>query len=252
MKLQALQAWLDALLEPSGFSDYCPNGLQVEGQPEVTTVVTGVSASQALFEAAIEQGAQAIIVHHGLFWKNQWPLRVRGAMRQRLKLLLENDVSLFAYHLPLDAHPEVGNNAQLAQRIGLEQTQGFGPMSGRMIGISGTLNPPLSADALADRLGDVLGARPALFGGDRGPVQTLGIISGGAGYQLTDAIDAGLDAYLTGEPTESALHLAQEEGVAFYAGGHYRTERFGVQAVGARLQREHGLDVHFVELPNPV
>ena len=156
--------------------------------PRVTTVVTGVSASQALFEAAIDHGAQAIIVHHGLFWKNQWPLRVRGAMRQRLKLLLENDVSLFGYHLPLDAHPEVGNNAQLALRIGLEQTQGFGAMSGRMIGISGALNPPLSPEALADRLADVLGARPTLFGGQRGPVRTLGIISGGAGYQLSDAI----------------------------------------------------------------
>jgi dinuclear metal center YbgI/SA1388 family protein len=252
MKLDDLTGWFDELLEPGRFSDYCHNGLQIEGCADVQRMVTGVSVSQALIDAAIECDAQAIFVHHGLFWKNQWPLRVRGSMRRRLRALLSHDLSLFAYHLPLDAHPVVGNNAMLAMHLGLVDVRPFGNYNRSCIGAAGALPEPQSVAELTRSIGAMLGRDPLVLSGDRGPIRTIGIISGGAGHDFQQAIDQGLDAYLTGEPSEPALMLAREEGATFFAGGHYLTERFGVQAVGERLAVEHGVDVRFVELPNPV
>jgi dinuclear metal center YbgI/SA1388 family protein len=193
-----------------------------------------------------------VLVHHGLIWKSDWPLRVVGSMRRRLGALVENGISLVGYHLPLDAHPEVGNNAVAAARLGLREVAPFGEYNGRTIGCQGRLPEPLAADELALALREVYGSEPLCLAGTREPIERIGMISGGAASEYGQAVSAGLDAYVTGEPAEWAMHRAREEGPHFFACGHHATERLGVQALGQRLVEVFGIECEFVDLPNPV
>jgi dinuclear metal center YbgI/SA1388 family protein len=236
---------LDALLNPSAFDDYGPNGLQVPGNDAISTVVTGVSASSELFELAAEHDADLVLVHHGLFWGATGPIDAR--LKRRLKLLFEHDMALAAYHLPLDAHPVVGNNALLARAIGATEPE---PFAG--IGVRARL-PAIAPDELRARVREATGGRePLAFLAGPDPVQTIGIVSGGAARHLDDAIAAGLDAFVTGEPREPAMNDAREGGIHFLAAGHYATETFGVRALGDRLASEFGLRHVFADVPNPI
>jgi dinuclear metal center YbgI/SA1388 family protein len=241
---------LDGLLEPERFRDYGPNGLQVEGRSRVRTLVSGVTASRALIEAAIAVQADAILVHHGLFWRGQ-DGRVTGWMKQRLALLLAHDINLFAYHLPLDAHPALGNNAQLGQRLGLtpdaEDWQRFGEQSLGFAASAAYAN----LNALVQHLDTVLGRAPTWVPGDGRPIRRLGWCSGGAQGYFEAAIAAGVDAFVTGEISEPQAHLARECGVAFLACGHHATERYGAPAVGDAVAASLGLEHRFIDIDNP-
>ena len=236
---------LDALLNPSAYADYGPNGLQVPGKDRISTVVSAVSASAALFEHAAEQGADLVLVHHGLFWGSIGPVDSR--LKQRLKLLFDHDIALAAYHLPLDAHPEVGNNALLARAIGATDPE---PFAG--IGVRARLEA-ITPDQLHARVREATGGRePLSFLAGPDAVRTIGIVSGGAAKHLDDAIAAGLDAFVTGEPREPVMNDAHEAGIHFLAAGHYATETFGVRALGDRLAAEFGIKHLFADLPNPI
>ncbi len=250
--LTTLVQYMNGLLDAEAFDDYCPNGLQVEGRAQVQRIVTGVSASLALFEAAAERDADLVLVHHGLFWKSDSHFRVRGSMRRRLGVLIERDISLVGYHLPLDAHAELGNNAVAAAELDLAEVEPFGDYRGRPIGCRGRLPAPLSPTELGRKLGEVFDREPLLLAGDRERIETVGIISGGAASEYTQAVSAGLDAFITGEPAEWAMHTAREEGTHFFSCGHYATERLGIQALGQRLVEHFGVESEFVELTNPV
>lgn len=252
MDLFALVAELDGLLEVDAVSDYCPNGLQVEGRREVRRVVTAVSASRTLFSRAVALEADLVLVHHGILWNGPEPPRITGSFRERVRLLLDHEVSLVAYHLPLDRHPKLGNNVQLARRLGLVDLEPFGEHGGVTIGVCGVFPEPIPAEELFAAVGEVCGREPQVFEGNRDPVSSVGIVTGAAQREYHQAVAAGLDAYVTGEATEWVLHQAAEDGVHYVAAGHYATERFGVLALGRWLAREHGLEVEFVDLPNPV
>ncbi|MBK9593816.1 MAG: Nif3-like dinuclear metal center hexameric protein [Rhodocyclales bacterium] len=245
MDRNELASYLDMLLDCGRFRDYCPNGLQVEGRAGIHRIVCGVSASLTLLQAALAADADAVLVHHGWFWRGE-DGRVTGIRRARLKTLLENDLSLFAYHLPLDAHAEFGNNAQLAHRMGwtvdgrfAEQDVGF---LGRTTGTAG---------GLADRLALELGRLPLLVGDPARAVERIAWCSGGAQGYFEQAIAAGADVYVSGEISEQTTHLARESGVPYIAAGHHATERYGVQALAAHLAQRFGIDCRFVDIDNP-
>jgi dinuclear metal center YbgI/SA1388 family protein len=243
--------WLAActeLLQPDRFKDYGPNGLQVEGRADIGHVVSGVTASRALIEAAIDAKADAIFVHHGLFWRGQ-DGTVTGWMKERLRLLLAHDISLFAYHLPLDAHPTLGNNAQLGQRMGLAASGNFGEQNLGCIGQSAA--PWVSAEALAEKVSQVLSRTPTVVAGDGRAIRQVAWCSGGAQGYFEAAIAAGADAFITGEISEPQAHLARETGVAFLACGHHATERYGAPAVAAHLAEQMGVRHTFIDLDNP-
>lgn len=244
----ALEGHLAGLLGVDRFKDYGPNGLQVEGRATVRRLVSGVTASLAFIEAAIADGADALLVHHGLFWRGQ-DGRVTGWMRQRLGRLLAADVSLYAYHLPLDAHAELGNNAQLGARLGLRADARFGEQELGFIGAA----PAGTADAaaLAVRAAAALGRTPVLLPGDGRPLHRVAWCTGGAQGHFEAAIAAGADAFITGELSEPQAHIARETGVAFLACGHHATERYGVQALGEHLARQFGIAHRFIEIDNP-
>ncbi|MDR7333563.1 Nif3-like dinuclear metal center hexameric protein [Roseateles asaccharophilus] len=242
----ALERHLNQLLEPARFKDYGPNGLQVEGRAEVARLVCGVTASLALIDAAIDAGADAILVHHGLFWRGQ-DGRVTGWMKQRLERLIRHDVNLFAYHLPLDAHPELGNNAQLGKRLGWAADARFGDSE---LGFIGSM-APTTLDAMATQLRTLTGREPVLAPGDGRPLRRVAWCTGGAQGYFEAAIAAGVDVYVTGEISEPQAHYARETGVAFIAAGHHATERYGVQGVGERVAADLGLDYRFIDVPNP-
>jgi len=246
MDRNELAAYLDGLLDAGRFRDYCPNGLQVEGRQEVRRIVCGVTASQALLEAALAAGADALLVHHGYFWRGE-DGRITGIRRARLKTLLENDLSLFAYHLPLDAHAELGNNAQLALRMGWTVEGRFAEQDVGFLGSTGG-----TAQELAERLALKLGRLPLLVGDAARPLKRIAWCSGGAQDYFEQAIAAGADAYVSGEISEQTLHLAQESGVPYLAAGHHATERYGVQALGAHLAERFGIECRYVEIDNPV
>ncbi len=247
MERDTLRSTLDTLLDAARFRDYCPNGLQVEGRASVGRVVSGVTASLALIERAIEANADAILVHHGLFWKGD-DMRIVGPKKKRLELLLRHGINLFAYHLPLDAHAQLGNNAQLAQWLGFAVTGRFAEQD---IGFLGELAAPLPAEALTARVSAALG-RPALVVGPLGRVvKKIAWCTGGAQGYFEAAIAAGCDAFLSGEISEQTTHLARETGVPYIAAGHHATERYGVQAVGAWLQAQFGVEHQFVDDDNP-
>jgi dinuclear metal center YbgI/SA1388 family protein len=246
---QALVDACQTLLQPERFRDYGPNGLQVEGRDEIRTLVSGVTASLALIERAIELKADALFVHHGLFWRGQ-DGTVTGWMRQRLARLLAHDINLIAYHLPLDAHATLGNNAQLGQRLGLSADGTFGEQSLGWIG--GGAEPVAHAEALAHRVAQSLGRSPIVVAGAPGRVlRRIAWCSGGAQSYFEAAIAAGADAFITGEISEPQAHLARETGVAFLACGHHATERGGAAAVGAHLAAEFGLRHEFIDIDNP-
>lgn len=247
--LTTLVSALDTLLDCGKIADYCPNGLQVEGRPRVRHLVSGVTASQALLEAAVAQQADAILVHHGYFWKNETPCVV-GMKQRRLKTLLTQDISLLAYHLPLDIHPELGNNVQLARHLGWQIDGGLEPGNPRSVGLLGQLPQPLSPAALAAQVADKLGRQPLLIPGNR-PITRLAWCTGGAQGYIDKALAAGVDAYITGEISEATVHIARENGLTFLAAGHHATERYGVQALGDYLATTYGLTHSFVDCPNP-
>ncbi len=242
-----LRDHLDPLLEVARFRDYCPNGLQVEGRADVGRIICGVSASQALLDAALAQGADAILVHHGWFWKAE-DGRVVGYRKRRLATLLAADVSLFAYHLPLDAHPLLGNNAQLAKLLGWEIEARFAEQE---IGFIGRCASPTAAD-LASSLARALAREPFVAGDGERRLTRIAWCSGGAQDYFEQAIAAGADCYVSGEISEHNVHVARETGVPYIAAGHHATERSGVQAVAAHLQQAFGLDCRFVDIDNPV
>jgi len=248
---QLVQA-CQTLLTPERFKDYGPNGLQVEGKAKVQVLVSGVTASKALIEAAIDAKADAILVHHGLFWRGQ-DGTVTGWMKQRLRLLLAHDISLLAYHLPLDAHPEWGNNAQLGQRLGWRTDQNFGEQQLGFLGqaLDGTAWP--HAQALAAHLQQVLGRAPVWVGADDAarPIRRVAWCTGGAQSYFEAAIAAGAEAFVTGEISEPQAHLARETGVAFFACGHHATERYGAPAVAAQVAAQLGLTHRFIDIDNP-
>jgi dinuclear metal center YbgI/SA1388 family protein len=248
MKREQLVEYLDGLLQPAKFRDYCPNGLQVEGRADVGRIVAGVTASQALLDVAVARGADAILVHHGYFWKGE-DGRITGIRRQRLKTLLAHDISLLAYHLPLDAHPELGNNAQLAARLGWLPDGRFGEQD---IAWLGSVAKPTTAAGLRDQLAAVLARMPMLVGDAGRPVRRLGWCTGGAQGYFEQAIALGVDAFVSGEISEQTVHLARESGVAYLACGHHATERYGVAALAEHLTRHCGLQCEFVDLDNPV
>jgi len=252
MDLLHLVAELDDLLDAEEVTDYCPNGLQVEGRGEVRRVLTAVSASRALFLRAVDREADLVLVHHGLLWSSAAANRIVGSFKERLRLLLANDISLVAYHLPLDRHPRLGNAAQLARRLGLEELEPFGDHRGVSVGVCGVFPQPVSAEELFEAVADACEREPMVFEGSRRMVSAVGIVTGAAQREYHQAVTAGLDAFITGEASEWVMHQAAEDGVHYLAAGHYATERFGIQALGRWLAEQHGLEVDFVDLPNPV
>lgn len=242
-----LQRYLDELLDAARFKDYCPNGLQVEGASEVSGIVCGVSASLALIDAAIERRAQAILVHHGWFWRGE-DGRVTGTRRTRMARLLAHDINLFGYHLPLDAHPELGNNAQLARVLGFRPTGTTGDQG--LIWL-GTLDVPITAGELCTRTGQALARGPLLVGDAQRVVRRVAWCTGGAQGYFAQAIDAGVDLYLSGEISEQTTHLARESGVPYIAAGHHATERYGIRALSAHLAGQFGLQAEYVDIDNP-
>ncbi len=246
-----LIAYLDDLLASPGRPDYGPNGLQVPGADEVELVVTGVSAQRELFEQAAAAGAQFVLCHHGIFW-GEPAGPVTEQLKARLKVLFENDMTLAAYHLPLDAHPEVGNNALICEGLGLQRGQPFGEAKGLPIGWVGEAAEPLALPELVGRARALFGSDPLVF--DSGPteVRRVGIVSGGGSSIIDEAIALGLDAFVTGEPTEHVMADAREGGIHFIAGGHYASETFGVRRLGEMVAERFGVAHRFVDIPNPI
>ncbi|MCE0488803.1 type 2 GTP cyclohydrolase I [Pantoea sp. Mb-10] len=233
-------------LNTGAFSDYAPNGLQVEGRAEIRTVITGVTACQALLEEAVIRQADAVLVHHGYFWKSESPL-IKGMKRQRLRTLLANDINLYGWHLPLDAHPQLGNNAQLAALFDIEVKGEVQPLVPW-----GELVEPLSGEALAEKIAVKLGRTP-LHCGDNAPahIKRIAWCSGGGQGFIDSAAAFGVDAFITGEVSEQTIHSAREQGIHFFAAGHHATERGGIKALGEWLAQQHGLDVTFIDIDNP-
>lgn len=240
---------VDEWLQPGRFQDYCPNGLQVEGKSEVRRIVSGVTASQAFIDAALEAGADLLLVHHGYFWKGE-DQRIQGMKKQRLQTLLAQDVSLLAYHLPLDAHAELGNNRQLAERLGIQGAKPLNP-DGGLVWV-GELETAMSAEAFAGLLEDRLARRPLHVGGGRADIRKVAWCTGAAQGFINQALEAGVDAYVSGEISEPTVHTARECGIHYFSAGHHATERYGVQAVGERLARELGVEHQFIDIDNPV
>ncbi|MBK8183678.1 MAG: Nif3-like dinuclear metal center hexameric protein [Candidatus Competibacteraceae bacterium] len=252
VRLRELTAYTDGLLSAEAFNDYCPNGLQVEGRAEVHTVIGGVTACQRLLDAAVERQADAVLVHHGYFWKGEDP-RLIGMKQRRLATLLRHNISLIAYHLPLDAHPELGNNAQLARVLDLmvSGTVGGNHRTPGLV-MLGELPDPLAGDAFAAQLAHRLGREPLYIPGGHAPIRRLAWCTGGAQSFIETALNAGVDAFLTGEASEQTVHFARENGLHFFAAGHHATERYGVPALGDHLGKQFGLNFVFVDIDNPV
>ncbi|NLJ93271.1 MAG: Nif3-like dinuclear metal center hexameric protein [Aeromonadales bacterium] len=246
-----LEQLLNHKLQISAIKDYCPNGLQVEGKSKVTKVITGVTASQALIDQAISVGADALLVHHGYFWKGENE-QVRGMKRRRLKALLSHDINLYAYHLPLDIAPELGNNAQLAAILGIDITGPLEADNALSVALRGEFSSPVSGMQLAARINEQLD-RVALHVGDTGPelIRTVAWCTGGGQGYIELAAEQGIDAFITGEVSEKTIHVARECGLHFFAAGHHATERYGVKALGEWLTQEHGLAVEFIDIDNP-
>lgn len=249
-----LEHWLNTTLQVTRFKDYAPNGLQVEGAPDVRHIVTGVTASQALIQAAIERGADTLIVHHGWFWKNEDPC-VRGPKRERMALVLAHRLNMFGYHLPLDAHPVLGNNAQLGQVLGFEPERDddgspvtCGPDGLVWLGRC----MPQSLQELDSAVCKTLQRHPLTVGNMQQNIRRVAWCTGGAQGMMQAAIDAGVDAYITGEASEQNFHQAHETGTAFIAAGHHATERYGIKALGEAISAHFSIRVDFVDLDNPI
>ena len=244
---EELARYLDELLEAARFKDYCPNGLQVEGRAGIRRIVAGVTASQALIDVAIARDADALLVHHGWFWRGE-DGRVTGFRKARLQSLLARDINLLAYHLPLDAHAEFGNNAQLARRLGWTVEGRFGEQD---IGCWGTLPEPMTLSSLAQSIADRVRRQPLCIGAAEKAVRRLAWCSGGAQGYFEQALALGAEVYVSGEISEQTVHLARETGMAYIAAGHHASERYGVQALAAHLGERFGLDCEFIDIDNP-
>jgi len=251
MLLNQLVSHLDELLVANRFRDYCPNGLQVQGRTEVQKIISGVTASEALIDAAIAAKADAILVHHGYFWKNENPCVV-GMKRNRLAKLLAHDISLIAYHLPLDAHPSLGNNAQLAARFGWLRTGALFPDDAGAVGDIGELAEPMTAAALAGQAEQILQRAPLHIAGAAPFIKRVAWCTGGAQGFIEQAAALGVDAYFSGEISEPTVHIAREMRIHYFALGHHASERYGVQALGQWCQQQFGLAHQFIDVDNPV
>ncbi len=252
MKREDLSNYLETLLEPSTFEDYGPNGLQVEGTEEINTIVTGVSGCVDLFEQAIQLKADAIIVHHGIIWWDFDRPIIKGSYKKRIKLLLDNDINLFGYHLPLDCHQLYGNNIQIAQSLGFHKNTPAFSYKGHHIGVISELETPQPKEELYSQVKQIINPNSLIF--DYGPsqVQKIGIVSGSGESLFKEAIEQGVDCFITGEVKEHIMHLAKEEKISFISAGHHATERFGIKALGNHLKDHCNLDVSYVDIANPV
>ncbi len=250
MRRDDLTSYLNGYLRIDEFKDSSSNGLQVEGKEEINKIITGVSASVELFEKAIEKQADAVLVHHGIIWDFERPV-YRGGYKRRVKLLLQNDLNLYGYHLPLDAHEEVGNSAEIAKLLGLNNIEPFGDYNGMSVGFKGQFEQK-QADAVFDLVKKGINENAIIFPYGADVIKNVGIVSGGAHKLVKQAVLEGLDLYITGEVSENILHYVKEEGIHFIAAGHYATERFGVLALGDHIKSKFNLDVEYVDIPNPV
>jgi dinuclear metal center YbgI/SA1388 family protein len=250
MNRDQLTEFLSEYLRISDFNDICPNGLQVEGCSDIKKIITGVSASVELFKHAARENADTIIVHHGIIWSFERPI-YKGGYRERLRILLERNINLYGIHLPLDAHEEVGNNTQIARRLNLKKIIPFGTHKGQYIGVWGEIEL-IDKDIFFKTISEVVDREPLIF--DYGPdkIKSVGIISGGAQKDVIQAVNAGLDLYLTGEVSEHIMHYAKEEKIHFVSAGHYATEKFGIIALGNELLKRFDVQVSFIDIPNPV
>ena len=245
-----LETFLNDYLNADEFTDLCPNGLQVNGTEKISKIITGVSASVALFEEAISENADAIIVHHGIIWNFERPL-YKGGYRERVKLLLTNNINLFAYHLPLDAHPQIGNNIRLCNALQLQEIKPFGNDKGQYIGMQGT-RPPIASHSFFNQLKNIVDRDLTIFPYGPKKISSVGIISGGAQKYITQAVAEGLDVFITGEVSEHIMYYAQEEQIHFIAAGHYATEKLGIIALGDLIAEKFDVGVKFTDIPNPV
>lgn len=250
VQLKDLLSYSNNILEIERFNDYCPNGLQVEGKTEIKKIISGVTASQALIDAAIKEKADILLVHHGYFWKGE-DARIIGLKYKRVRSLIESGINLLAYHLPLDAHPLYGNNAKLAEILDLEIAGSF-PSGSDAVGMYGTLKIPMSAAEFSKKIASVLDREPLHIGENSEQIHTLAWCSGAAQGYIEAAAELGVDAYLTGEISEQTVHVAREYGLHFYAAGHHATERYGVQALGEHLASHFDLNHQFIDIFNPV
>ncbi len=249
---QQLNSFYNTLLSPETFADYGPNGLQIEGKTQIKKIAFAVSATKHSIEQAVEQHADALVVHHGLFWKFHGPKTLTGPFAKRVFPLIKNEINLFAYHLPLDGHAEIGNAACLGKLLGCTEQQGFGEHKGAYTGIKGVLKQPITAMQLATKLEQLLNHQVILASADNSQlIRSLGIITGGANSQWQQARDEGLDAYITGEISEHDWHESQESGIHMFAGGHHATEKFGIQALMQKTEQQFDLSCVFINSENP-
>lgn len=250
IQLKDLLNYSNNVLEIERFRDYCPNGLQVEGKTKIKKIVSGVTASQALIDAAIKEGADVLLVHHGYFWKGE-DARIIGLKYKRVRSLIESGINLLAYHLPLDAHPLYGNNAKLAEILNLNIAGSF-PSGSDAVGMYGTLKTPMSAADFSQKIASGLDREPLHIGDNNEQIHTIAWCSGAAQNYIEAAAELGVDAYLTGEVSEQTVHIAREHGLHFYAAGHHATERYGVQAFAEHLASHFALNHQFIDIQNPV
>lgn len=247
----ALLSYLTELLAPSKIKDYCPNGLQVEGTGHIAKIVTGVTASQALVDAAVAANADVLLVHHGYFWKGENPV-ICSIKKNRIKALLAADINLIAYHLPLDIHPSLGNNAQLAKLFGIEAVEGLESGNPVSVAMKGQLIAPQTVSQLSRVIENALLQPPLVEGDPDKVIKTVAWCSGGGQSFIEMAAEQGIDAFISGEVSEQTIHIAREMNIAFFAAGHHATERYGIKALGQHLAEELGLDVEFIDIHNPV
>tara|TARA_B110000046_G_C12895963_1_gene356438 strand:+ start:162 stop:914 length:753 start_codon:yes stop_codon:yes gene_type:complete len=250
MQRREFNQLLNDILKPHLIKDFCPNGLQVEGKNEIKTIITGVTASQALIEAAIEKNADAILVHHGFFWKGE-SQPITGMKKRRISALLKNDINLFGYHLPLDIHPTIGNNAQLANLLDIEIETGLEPTA-NSVAMKGRLKTPLTGSEFAKKIANVLHREPLSSIVRDEKIHTIALCTGGGQGYIDLAAEQGIDAYLTGEASEQTIHSSREQNIDFFAAGHHATERYGVKALGELLAKDYGFEVTFIDIDNPV
>lgn len=250
VQLKDLLSYSNNVLEIERFNDYCPNGLQVEGKMEIKKIISGVTASQALIDAAIKEKADVLLVHHGYFWKGE-DARIIGLKYKRVRSLIAAGINLLAYHLPLDAHPLYGNNAKLAEILEFDIAGSF-PSGSDAVGMYGTLKTPMSAADFSEKISSTLGREPLHIGENSEQIHTIAWCSGAAQNYIEAAFELGVDAYLTGEISEQTVHIARENGLHFYAAGHHATERYGVKAFGEHLASHFGLNHQFIDISSPV
>ena len=241
---------LNSLLKPEKVNDYCPNGLQVEGKTKVTKLVTGVTASQALIDHAVSINADAILVHHGYFWKGETPC-ITGMKRKRIHSLLHHDINLYAYHLPLDIHPTLGNNAQLAKVLGIVDITPLEQHNSQSVVMQGRFDGGIYPTDLSKLLTNTLTKTPLHEPAKKAKIKTVAWCTGGGQGYIEMAAEQGIDAYITGEVSEQTIHTAREMDIHFYAAGHHATERYGVKALGEYIQQELGIEAVFIDIDNP-